>query len=128
MSQPSDFPRDDRERIDVRLLRTCDLVDLRLQAVGCTLETDDAGTHLIAQQGAFLVLTFPPQHVGEQFWDAGAFAPPAGPGAPSNHVAAGPSRLVYQVPEGTRINFTLEDILAALPELALSVHETATPN
>ena len=33
------------------------------------------------------------------------------PPRPSSHVAAGPTRLVYEVPEGTRITYTLEKVL-----------------
>lgn len=121
-------PRDGEDPLDVRLLRTQDLVDLRLEAPGCTLEPTDGGAELVAGPDACLVVHFPPQHVGEEVWQAGAPPPPpAQPSRPSSHVAAGPSRLVYDVPEGTRITYTLEKVLEALQGLILRVSPNATP-
>jgi hypothetical protein len=128
MEQPADVPRDERPPVDVRLLRPHDLVDLRLEAPGCVIEPTDGGAELVAGPDASLVVHLPPQHLGEEVWQAGAPPPPpAAPGRPSAHVAAGPSRLVYAVPEGTRIGWTLLDVLAALPGLRLRVAPRATP-
>ncbi|MCU1519554.1 MAG: hypothetical protein JWQ75_4275 [Pseudarthrobacter sp.] len=121
-------PRGDEPPVDVRLLRAEDLIDLRLDAPGCTLEPTDGGAELVAGPDALLVVHFPPQHVGEEVWQAGAPPPPpAEPPRPSAHVAAGPSRLVYELPEGSRITFTLEKVLAALRGLRLRVSPNATP-
>jgi hypothetical protein len=117
---------DERPPVDIRLLRTRDLIDLRLDAPGCTIEALDGDAELVAGPDASLVVHFPPQHLGEEVWDAGA--PPAQPARPSGHISAGPTRLVYEVPEGTRITYTLEGVLAALMKLRLRVSPNATPS
>ncbi|WP_456844247.1 hypothetical protein [Cellulomonas sp. P5_C6] len=123
MGEPDERP----QPVDTRLLRTRDLVDLRLEAPGCTLEPTDGGAELVAGPDASLVVHFPPQHLGEEVWQAGAPPPPpAEPPRPSGHVAAGPSRLVYAVPEGTRITYTLEKVLEAIQTLQLRVAPGAT--
>ncbi|MFD7160934.1 hypothetical protein ACFV9C_40565 [Kribbella sp. NPDC059898] len=122
---PGGGPVEVAERIDVRLLRTYDLIDLRLMAYGCTVEP---GPELVAGADACLVLQFPPQHLGEEVWQAGAPPPPPPvPPRPSSHLAAGPSRLVYDVPEGTRIPYTLVGVLEAVSGLKLRVSPNATP-
>ncbi len=127
MRRADDIPREER-RVDARLLRTRDLIDLRLDAPGCTIEPTDGGAELVAGPDASLVVHFPPQHLGEEVWQAGAPPPPpAQPGRPSSHVAAGPTRLVYELPEGTRITYTLEKVLEALATLNLRVSPLATP-
>lgn len=128
MTQRDDPAGEEQEPIEARLLRTTDLIDLRLEARACTLEPSAGGVELVAGPDAVLVVHFPPQHLGEEVWQAGAPPPPPpAPPRPSSHVAAGPTRLVYEVPEGTRIRFTLQDVLAALPALRLRVSTRATP-
>lgn len=118
---------------EARLLRAQDLIDLRLEAPGCTLEPTDGGAELVAGPKALLIVHFPPQHLGEELWQAGATPPPPIPSIPpvpnecSKHVSAGPSRLVFEVPEGARITYTLEGVLAVLPTLRLHVAANATP-
>ncbi|MCC9197668.1 hypothetical protein QNO08_07340 [Arthrobacter sp. zg-Y820] len=126
MGQPDDDSRDEQARVDARLLRTEDLINLRLEALDCTLEPTEAGSELVAGPDASLVLTFPPQHLGEEAWPVHP-DPPEKPTFPSRHIAAGPSRLVYAVPEGTRIPFTLAQLLEALHGLHLRVSPNATP-
>jgi hypothetical protein len=124
-----DEPRDDPSPSDIRILRTVDLIDLRLDAPGCAIEVTDGGAELVAGPDASLVVHFPPQHLGEEVWQTTPL-PPAAPSKPtsaSRHVAADPSRLVYEVPEGTRIDYTLEGVLAALADLRLRVSPLATP-
>ena len=128
MRRAEEIPPEDPPPVDVRLLRTEDLVDLRLEAPGCTLEPTDAGAELVAGPSAFVVVHFPPQHIGEEVWQGGAPPPaPPKPDRPSSHIAAGPSRLVYELPEGSRISYTLEALLEALPGLVLRVSSNATP-
>ena len=113
--------------IDIRLLRTRDLIDLRLDAPGCTLEPTAGGAELVAGPAASLVIHFPPQHVGEQVWQAGAGPGlPPKPTGPSGHVAAGLSRLVFAVPEGKRIPYTLAGVLGAIQDFKLMVAPGAT--
>lgn len=112
------------EPLDVRLLRTADLVDLRLEAHDCTLEpTGDGGSELVAGAAAVLVLHLPPQHLGEHAWQE---QPPEVPGF-TPHRAAGPSRLAFGLPQDTRIAFTLAGVLDAVQSLALRVSPNATP-
>jgi hypothetical protein len=117
-----------RDPVQVRLLRTWDLIDLRLEAVNCSIEPGDGGAHLVAGADAVLVLHFPPQHIGEQTWPAGdGTVAPVKPNHASKHRAADPSRVAYDVPEGTRIAWTLPDVLKAVTDLRLRVAENATP-
>ncbi len=128
MGQPDDIPGDERAPVVVRLLRTHDLIDLRLEAPGCTIEPTDGGAEFVAGPDASLIVHFPPQHLGEEVWQAQTPPPsPVKPTGPSGHIAAGPTRLVYEVPEGTRITYTLEKVLEALPALRLRVSPNATP-
>ena len=80
MGEPD--PRDDESRVDARLLRVRDLIDLRLEAPGCHLEPNENGTELVAGPDALLIVHFPPQHLGEQVWQAGAIPPPPVPSGP----------------------------------------------
>lgn len=124
MGEPDDGP----QRVDARLLRAHDLVDLRLEAPGCTIEPSDTGAALVAGPDAVLIVHFPPQHLGEEVWQAGAPPPwPLPPTRPSQHRASGPTRLVYELAEGTRIPYTLAGVLEALPGLTLRVSPLATP-
>lgn len=125
MGEPD--PRDRESQVDVRLLRVRDLIDLRLEAPGCHLEPTENGAELVAGPDAQLIVHFPPQHLGEQVWQAGAIPPPPVPSGPSGHVAAGPTRLAYEIPDGTRIDYDLGSILTALPTLRLRVAANATP-
>ena len=73
---------------------------------------------------------FPPQHIGEEVWQADTPPPPPSPVRPtraSKHIAAGPSRLVYEFPQDSTITYTLEEVLQALPGLKLRVSPNATP-
>lgn len=130
----SHFTHDDREDIETRLLRTSDLIDLRLEAPGCTIVAVDGGAELVAGPEASLVVHFPPQHLGEEVWQVHPVPPPPPPPAPqppvpdqpSQHRAADGTRLVYRLPEGVHIPWTLEGVLAALPGLTLRVAANAT--
>ncbi|MEU0090052.1 hypothetical protein [Kribbella sp. NPDC006257] len=118
------WPDDGLRPVEIRLLRADDLIDLRLFAYGCAVEGE---TELVAGPDACLVLQFPPQHLGEEVWQAGAPPPPpAVPPQASSHVAAGPSRLAYDVPDGTRIPLTLKDVLETVSALPLRVSPSAT--
>ena len=66
MGEPDEQPRP----VDTRLLRTTDLIDLRLEAPGCTIETTDGGAELVAGPDASLIVHFPPQHLGEEVRNA----------------------------------------------------------
>ncbi len=109
--------------VDVRLVRPADLLDARLGAPGCTLDTDDDGGPVLVAHGdeSSLVLHLPPQHLGERAWQEGTT-----PGDVSAHRAAAPTRLVFALPDAARIRLTLADVLAALPALPLRVAAAAT--
>ncbi|GAA4380983.1 hypothetical protein [Paeniglutamicibacter cryotolerans] len=126
MGQPGPSQGDRPPQVDARLLRTSDLIGLRLEAPGCTLEPGAAGTELVVGPAASLIIHFPPQHLGEEVWQVSPDPPPV-PGRASRHVAAGPARLVYALPEGTCIGYGLEQLLAALPGLVLRVAAGASP-
>ncbi|MBX9244118.1 hypothetical protein ICW40_04765, partial [Actinotalea ferrariae] len=114
---------DDDGLVDARLVRPVDLLDARLTAPGCTVERDGDGAFLVAAgDAASLVLHLPPQHLGERAWPAGGTA-----GALSAHRAAAPTRVVFALPDGVRVPFTLSGVLAVLPTLELRVAPHATP-
>ena len=114
-----------QEVVEARLLRTSDLIDLRLEALGCSIEAAGDGAELVAGPDAALIVHFPPQHLGEEVWQTMPGPPPPPPRA-SGHRAAGPSRLVFALPEGARIPYTLQGVLAARPALGLLVAPSAT--
>ncbi len=118
--------RDPPERVEVpevRLFRTEDLVVARLRAPGCHVEPGPDGPELVADTDpASLVLELPPQHLGEHAWLESET--PAGLAA---HRAAAPSRVVFALPVGARVPFTLAGVLGVLPTLPLRVAGHATP-
>lgn len=124
-----DAPDDDRDRrvpTRMRLLRTDDLVDLQLAWFGVALRTGDDGRRLTTgDDGGTLVVTLPPQHLGEE-----AF--PEGPGVVTPTEQAGlrvaePSRLVYDLPAGLDLTLSAAGVLALLPTLRLRTVPLATP-
>ncbi|HYZ68079.1 MAG TPA: hypothetical protein VE666_09805, partial [Mycobacterium sp.] len=135
---PGPDNRDDEPRpIDARLLRAEDLIDIRLEARNCHVDSEDLPTEIIADADARLILHFPPQHVAEQAFLSTLWGLPESDGAvdtgtgplPSyaSHRAAAPSRLAFDVPEGTRIPFTLAGVLHAAATLTLRVSPNASP-
>lgn len=132
---------DERHRpVEARVLRAEDLIDLRVEAPNCHFEPEDPPAEIVADAGALLVVHFPPQHVAEQAFLA--LGPPTYFNLPENgdvatndsplppvakHRAAEPTRLVFEVPEGTRIPFTLAGVLDAATKLRLRVHPNALP-
>jgi hypothetical protein len=131
-------PERDRERlVDVRLLRIDDLIDLRLEARNCHVEPEDLPAEIVADADARLILHFPPQHVAEQVFQSLPFGLPENDGIVDTatgplpgtaiHRAAAASRVVFDVPEGTRIPFTVEGVLGAAAGLMLRVAPNALP-
>ncbi|AQP47775.1 hypothetical protein BW730_10010 [Tessaracoccus aquimaris] len=124
------MPEPQRPDVEARLLRTEDLIDLTLAAYGCHLEPGDPTGVLVADDDALLVVGIPPQHVGEEVWQlippgSKVEAPP--PHGPSRHRSAEPSRLVFAVPPGTRIDWHVDGVLAAISDLDLVVPRGASP-
>ncbi|MCW3038456.1 MAG: hypothetical protein JWM31_361 [Solirubrobacterales bacterium] len=127
--------------VDVRILRAADLLDLRLTAPGCVLQAPGDGEDvpiLVAEaEDAQLVLHLPPQHIDEAalFEETGNEGDPppdpskvpSPPANPVAHRSAAPSRLVFAIPNGTRLPFTLESLLTILPTLQLRVAAQAMP-
>ena len=109
--------------------RARDLLVLDVEARGMQLDTPTEGDPVLsvaAGQGdkARLIVSFPPQHVGEQAWLENE--------NPSPDVLAAArfarfSRLVYLVPAGEQIVFSSEGVLAAMRRLELAVVPVAKP-
>ena len=119
-----------RPDVEARLLRHTDLIDLVLEAYNCHVEEGSPAPELVADDDARLVVHFPPQHIGEEAWQqlpSGSTTPAGPPGQPSRHRSAEPSRLVFAVPEGSRIPWHVDAVLGALPNLDLVVAPGATP-
>lgn len=88
----------------ISLVRPDDLLALTFELSNLALDPTQTPPRLVrvdAGQAAFLIVHFPPQHIGE----AGFKAAPGLPPAPVGAVLAGPSRLAFRIPAG----------LAALP-------------
>lgn len=107
--------------IEARLIRPIDLIDLTCTVHGARLERTSAGPVLAVDgDDAFLVLTWPYQHLAEQAWpDYKGSTEPAKVGARSDARAADGSRLAYDLPAGLRVPYSLAGILTVLPQLAL---------
>ena len=119
----SGAPPDPADPVDVRLLRSEDLLVAQLRAPGCHVEPGPAGPELVADTDpASIVLELPPQHLGEHAWLEGQT-----PNGLAAHRAAAPSRVVFALTVGARVPFTLEGILVLLPTLPLRVAGHATP-
>ena len=125
---PECHPRS--EPPDVRLLRTRDLIDLRLEAPGCTIEPTDGGAELVAGPDALARRPLPaaaPRRGGLAGRRPAAARRRCRHAGRRGHVAAGPTGWSTRCPEGTRIAYTLDGVLAALPALKLRVAPGATP-
>ena len=108
--------------IRVRLLRAEDLLNVEVLGFGLSLNTDGGEPVLgPGETAGRLEYRFVYQHVGEQgFLADDPVAPPV------HALAARPSRLVFKVPVGHRIEFSTEGLLKAMRELPLIVVPAAT--
>lgn len=119
-------PTQRRAIVRARLLRPVDLLDLQLTAVGARVEVRD-GRRVLVSDGApgHLVVDLTFQHLGEQAYPQ-TLASPA-PSGVARHRAAGPSRLVYELPPTLDVGWSTKEILSLLPMLRLRVVPLATP-
>jgi hypothetical protein len=110
-----------------RVLRPVDLVDLVVDVEGATLRRRrDAPARLtVDDSGGTLTVTLAPQHLGEEAFEELLGAPE--PSGLATHRAARRSRLVYDLPGGLAIDWTVDALLALLPTLRLRVVPLATP-
>jgi hypothetical protein len=142
MARQADDPVPDGDNrkeqpVQARMLRVDDLIDLRIEALNCKLRPKKAPTEIIAGAGALLILHFPPQHIAESALKAAPeHVPENGDVSTATepadlpvtvHRAAAPSRLVFEVPEGAQMPFTVAGVLAAASTLLLKVTANATP-
>lgn len=91
------------------LRRREDMLNLRVRTRNIELAVRDGRTVLMrvsADEDAYLVVEFGPQHVMEQAYDAG---PPTGP--PAGSRLAGPSRLAFKVTDRLPFPFTASALL-----------------
>jgi hypothetical protein len=109
-----------------RLLRASDLVVLDVACYGIQL-VNDGDPVLVAGAGARLVVRFTFQHAAEAAALEPEVNPPPPPAVPVGARAAQPSRLVFDVPDGMRIEYSTAGVLGALSTLALRVAPLATP-
>lgn len=88
------------ERLIIRAVRKEDFLDLTFELVNLQIEGTPARLVRSADgEPALLIVHFPPQHIAEQAFpqdDAGTLSP--GP-APVKAMLAGPSRLVFKLPD-----------------------------
>ncbi len=126
------------------VLRSADLLYLGFE--GINLELRVRGKELPCldkidpDKQAYLIVHFPPQNIAEQaFYETAEFSPLPGdpdrstggsenPRLPARSVAAGPSRLVFAIPEkALPIPYTLESLLGCISEFPLQVAPGALP-
>ena len=116
-----------------RVLRPDDLVVLDVLAWGLDLVGGKAGPGLVpAGNDSRLEVRFPFQHLGERAFFRVEPVPPNDPAEPPDPppvqaLAARGSRLVYEVPAGERIEYSIGGVLAAMSRLPLLVAPLATP-
>ena len=129
------------------VVRPADLVALRIELHNLVIQPGTPPRLKKTGSGAsHLVLHFPPQAITEEtFFEtrpAGTTNPPAKPGVPSKPEPggseeltgppvrariSGESRVAFVVPDGFDVPYTLEGVLGAVEELALSVTANAKP-
>jgi hypothetical protein len=113
------------------VLRADDLLDLHFEFLNLRLEASEPGPALVrvdAAADAFVIVTFPPQHVGEEAFDETLGAPDA---PPVRALLAGPTQLAFRVPHALqRILFSIDSILvwnALEPSLAPGASASGSP-
>ncbi|MEZ5289677.1 MAG: hypothetical protein R2745_01200 [Vicinamibacterales bacterium] len=117
-----------------RVLRPTDLVALDVRGFGLRLEPGGDGPALVPDgTTARLEVGLAFQHLGERAYFRSGPPPGPNPGdeptdpPPIQALAAQASRLVFDVPEGTRIGYSIAGVLQALSRLPLRVAPLATP-
>lgn len=117
-----------------RVLRPSDLVVFDVRAFELRMESDDDGPSLVpASANARLEIGLSFQHLGERAFFRSNPLPGPNPGdesidaPPIQALAARPSRLVFNVPEGERVAYSVTGVLAAISRLPLRVAPLATP-
>lgn len=126
----------DRSRSGTPVVRALDLLALRIELCKLAVVPGDPPVlQKIGRGSAYVILHFPPQTITEQcfyqaappgFADANALSASEMPGDPPIRARiADESRLVFRVPDGTVIPWTLEGVLAAVQDLSMKVSPTA---
>jgi hypothetical protein len=112
-----------------RILRPDDLVVLEVACFGLELNKQGGAAAYLTpiRDGAYLVVGYTFQHVGEQaFHETESPATSDTPDTPVAVLVAEPSRLVFDVPSSEQITYSSEGVLAALSRLTLRVAPLAT--
>ncbi|HEX9855763.1 MAG TPA: hypothetical protein VGC47_10635 [Acidimicrobiia bacterium] len=144
-------PPDPVPDLVVDIARAEDLAAFTVSGYGVELVTGDSPAIRPTGDGARLVFELAYQHLGERAVydvEAGETAPPdrsdspggaipdapqppepndTAPSQPELAIPAKRSRLVFALPEGDEIPFTVADVLAAMGRLPMVVHPLATP-
>ncbi len=120
----------------VAMLRPTDLAVFTFALRNLTVQSRGGSPMLIAGSGAMLGVVLPAQTFGEQAFYRTATLPGGGageanpggetPDAPIKARMAGLSRLVFDVPSGQTIPYTLDGLLEAMRRLSLRVAPNAT--
>ena len=117
-----------------RVLRPADLCVFDVRGYRLRLETDEAGPVLVPDAAdARLEVSLSFQHLGERAFFRSSPPPGPNPGdeptdpPPIQALAARPSRLVFEVPDGETIGYSVAGVLAAISRLPLRVAPLATP-
>lgn len=107
-----------------RVQRPRDLVNLDVTAYGCELVQENEQPWLRpAGQKAWIEVHFPFQHLGEQSFDGEEGSPKP----PIQARTAYRTRLVFTLPQGEKIKYSVEGVLKALSRLPLVVVPLALP-
>jgi len=123
----------------VKAVRPQDLLELVFQFGQVEFEPPAAGQpgQIVGAPGSYLAVYFQPQHLAEEavYENAGTFSlppqqnwdpQPSGPPSPPSPgsiqaLLSGPSRLVFSIPPGQKIPYTLTGLLEALQSLPPSL-------
>ena len=115
--------------LSISVVRPEDLLVLRFEFLNLRLQTGNGGGQLQQSdngKAAYIVVHFPPQNIAEQAFLEPPDALPSNFKTPVKSRIAGPSRLVFRVPnDAAPIPYTLKDLLRVCGEYPLSVAATA---
>ncbi|MEZ5283943.1 MAG: hypothetical protein R2712_03860 [Vicinamibacterales bacterium] len=117
-----------------RVLRPSDLAIFDVRCYGTRLESGDEGPRLVPTgAGARIEIGLSYQHLGERAYFRSDPLPGPNPGdepadpPPIPALAAQPSRLVFDLPAGDAVPYSIAGVLAAMSRLPLRVAPLATP-
>lgn len=110
----------------VSLIRPADLLSLKIGFVNLSLSSNGSTLEPVSSSApAYLQVDFGPQHVLEACFRKGDMGP--GDGSTIKTLIAGNTRVVFVVPPGQSLEYSVPSLLRAFGTLAMNVPQLATP-